>query len=143
MCATLCVSLSVAGSSCAAYSFSFTVPVLDPNRISEPSAVSCLPRCLAFQLASHQKLDACLFYWHVNLCDATYPASSLYLLYHPLYCYFCRFFISAFIVYRIVFHVYFINNFSNTANTDTPIENEIYRGVEESNGLVRARDIQT
>lgn len=60
------------------------------------------------------------------------PTPRLYLLYHPWYCCFCRFFISAFIVYRIVFHVYFINNFSNTPNTDTPMENEIHEGVEES-----------
>lgn len=136
VCVCLCVCQSVCESVCR-WLFLCRLLLLLPRSRSQShfralSYVSCLPRCLAFQLASHQKLDACLFYWHVNLCDATYPASSLYLLYHPWYCCFCRFFISAFIVYRIVFHVYFINNFSNTPNTDTPMENEIHEGVEES-----------
>lgn len=48
VCATPCVSLSVAGSSCAAYSCSFSVP--DPNRISEPSAMC----------------PACPVVWHFN-----------------------------------------------------------------------------
>jgi len=41
-----------------------------PVQSNRSPQLCVLPRCLAFQLASHQKLDACLFYWHVNLCGA-------------------------------------------------------------------------
>lgn len=66
------------------------------------------PRYLPFQLASHQKFDACLFYWHVNLCDAiphplplptctpTDPSLLRHLLQVFHFCIYCT------ILYRIV-----------------------------------------
>lgn len=78
VCATLCVSESV----CRWFFLCRLLRLLHRSRPRSQSHfralsyVSCLPRCLAFQLASHQKLDACLFYWHVNLCDATSPVCS-------------------------------------------------------------------
>jgi len=74
----MCVMyVCVFGCVCVCLSLALPVPPT-PSSIHAHSPVQSnrspqlcvLPRCLAFQLASHQKLDACLFYWHVNLCGA-------------------------------------------------------------------------